>query len=162
MHGADDFVAKPYTPDEIFQALEQAQAWKRQIGEPRVEGEAMLDGRDQGETLRRLAGLRNMLLARGGMSPETVEEINQAIKAIWASVDQWGQRGKLEQVASLRYVLTNESLALTVLDEGGWLESRSSVRPDPLAGLVPGGLFDQMIADQESRSLKLVKRLRPT
>ncbi len=160
--GADDFVAKPYTPDEIFAALEQAQAWKRQVAEPRVEGEAMLDGRDQGETLRRLAGLRNMLLARGGMSRETVEEINQAIRAIWSSVDQWGHRGKLEQVASLKFVLTDESLTLTVLDEAGWLESRRSLFPDPVTELVPGGLFDQVIADLESRSLKLVKRLQPT
>jgi CheY-like chemotaxis protein len=159
--GADDYVAKPYTPDEIFAALEKAQAWKQQIAEPRVEGEAVLDGRDEGETLRRLAGLRNMLLARGEMSFETVEEISRAIRAIWTSVVLWGHRDKLEQVATLRYALTDECLTLLVLDEGGWLKSLRSLVPDLVPELVPDGLFDEVIVDQESRSLKLVKRLKP-
>ena len=57
--GADNFIPKPYTPDEIFEALEQAQAWKAQLESSRIDGEASLDGRDEGETLRSLARLRN-------------------------------------------------------------------------------------------------------
>ncbi len=61
--GADDYVPKPYTPDQIFAALDQASAWKEKIDEPEVEGRVPLDGRDDGETLRELSGLRNLLSA---------------------------------------------------------------------------------------------------
>ncbi len=59
--GADDFIPKPYMPDEIFEALEHAQDRQGQVEASRVEGEAVLDGRDEGETLRSLARLRNAL-----------------------------------------------------------------------------------------------------
>ena len=42
--GADDYVPKPYTPDQIFEALEQSDAWKDQLDTPRLEGEVALDG----------------------------------------------------------------------------------------------------------------------
>ncbi len=156
--GADDFIPKPYTPDQIFAALEEAQGWRQQLAAPRAEGEAVLDGRDDGETLRRLAGLRNLLMARSGLGHEAIEEIARAIRAIWSSVEQWARRGGLEQVATLRYSLTDECLTLTVLDEGGWIDSLRQARPDPLAELVGGARFDEVVADSASQSLRLVKR----
>ena len=41
--GADDYVPKPYTPDQIFAALEQSEAWKDQLDAPRLAGEVALD-----------------------------------------------------------------------------------------------------------------------
>jgi DNA-binding response OmpR family regulator len=61
--GADDFVPKPYTPDEIYQALDQSLSWKRQIAAPQVEVQVVLDGRDDGNTLRRL--ISDDLVERG-------------------------------------------------------------------------------------------------
>src|ERR1700677_4494190 len=52
--GADDYVPKPYTPDQIFDALDESSARGRESTLSRIEGEVVLDGRDDGETLRRL------------------------------------------------------------------------------------------------------------
>jgi DNA-binding response OmpR family regulator len=157
--GADDYIAKPYTPDQIFEALEASQSWKSQTGAPRIEGQAVLDGRDDGNTLRRLAQLRNLLLARGGLGMDVIEDVVTVIKSIWASVDQWVERRRLEQAATLIYELTPQSLTITIHNEGGWLESFSSAAGDPVASLASVGRFDQVIADSDLRSIRLVKRL---
>ena len=68
--GADDYVPKPYTPDQIFEALEQSAAWKDLLDAPRLDGEVPLDARDDGETLRHLAHLRRLLQARCDMEPD--------------------------------------------------------------------------------------------
>ena len=81
--GADDYVPKPYTPDQIFEALDQSNARGRESTAPLIEGEVVLDGRDDGETLRRLARLRGLLLARSGLEPEAIES------------DQRGHQGDL-------------------------------------------------------------------
>ena len=47
----------------------------------------MLDGRDDGDTLRNLAQLRNRMLARSGLGSKRSNRITAAIKAIWSSVD---------------------------------------------------------------------------
>jgi DNA-binding response OmpR family regulator len=160
--GADDFIPKPYMPDQIFEALEHAQSANAEIEATRVDGEAVLDARDEGETLRSLARLRNAVRARSGLEHETIEELVRALKAIWSNAVEWGNRRRLERVASLKYSLTDDSLTLTVTDEAGWLEGGRQLEGNSLAGLVPGGLFDLVVDDSTSRSIQLVKRFRPS
>jgi CheY-like chemotaxis protein len=157
--GADDYIAKPYTPDQIYEALEESQNWKRRLAAPRIEGRAVLDGRDDGDTLRRLAQLRNVLLARNGLARDGIEAMSAAIRFIWASVNQWAQRRGLEEAATLAYELTTDSLTLTIHNEGGWLEHSAGAADDPIASLATAGRFDQVVADSDLRSIKLVKRL---
>jgi len=159
--GADDFVPKPYTPDQIFQALDQSDSWKRQIAAPQVEGQVLLDGRDDGNTLRRLAQLRGLLLARSGLEPAAIEGMSAAIEAIWTSVDQWAHHRRLEQVATLAYVFTPGSLTLTVHDEGGWLDTWGHPAQQHISTILAGAPFDEVIADQPAHRLTLIKRFEP-
>ncbi len=148
---------KPYTPDQIFGALEQSIAWKEPIDEPRLEGEVALDARDDGEALRQLAHLRRLLQDRCGIEAAEVVRISSAIKAIWSSIDAWSRRRPQESVATLTYSLSSQGLTLTVHDEAGWL-------PGALADgslVLPADLFDQVTGDDSGRSLTLVKRCKP-
>jgi CheY-like chemotaxis protein len=156
--GADDYVPKPYTPDQIFRALDLSHSWKGQIAPPQVEGRVVLDGRDDGNTLRRLAQLRSLLLARSGLEPDAIAGINSTIEAIWTSVDQWAHRCRLEQVATLAYSLTAESLTLTVHDEGGWLDSSGQRAEEQISTMLAGAPFDEVIANHPAHCLTLFKR----
>lgn len=157
--GADDYVAKPYTPDQIFDALDEADAWKQLLEVPAVEGTVVLDGRDDGKSLRRLAQLRSLLVARDALGRESIARLSAAIKAIWSSVDRWSRLRRTEQVASLSYELTSNLLTLTVHDEGGWLPGTDSAAKHALLSSLAGAQFDQVVADDLARHLKLVKRL---
>ena len=86
----------------------------------------MLDGRDDGETLRRLARLRRLLLARSDLEPDEIDRISAAIRTIWSSVDAWSRHRREERVATLAYSLTPMGLTLTVRDEAGWLSAAHS------------------------------------
>jgi CheY-like chemotaxis protein len=159
--GADDYIPKPYTPDQVFEALAHARTWVQHVALPRVEGDAVLDGRDDGETLRRLAGLRSLLLAKSGLGPEAVAGISRDIRVIWSSALERSHRSGLEQVASLNYSLTPDSLTLTVHDEGGWLENCWPLVASQVSSMPAGGGFDEVVADHDARCLKLVKRFKP-
>lgn len=154
--GADDYVPKPYTPDQIFEALEQSAAWKDLLDAPRLDGEVPLDSRDDGETLRHLAHLRRLLQARCAMEPDGIDRISAAIRSLWACIDSWSRQRHIERVATLAYSLTPEGLTLTVRDEAGWL----SHAPSAMMGALAGGPFDELIRDEAGRTLTLVKRCR--
>jgi anti-sigma regulatory factor (Ser/Thr protein kinase) len=149
-------------PDQIFAALAYARNRNAQLEAPQVDGEAVLDARDEGETLRSLARLRNAVVLRSGLEHETIDKLTHALRAIWSNAVEWGNRRRLERVASLKYSLTDSCLSVTVTDEAGWLEGRRQVDGNPLGGLVPGGLFDEIVDDSSSRSIQLVKRFRPS
>jgi CheY-like chemotaxis protein len=156
--GADDYVPKPYTPDQIFAALEQSNVRPGESAASVTEGEVVLDGRDDGETLRRLARLRGLLLARSGLRPEAIEAISAAIRAIWLSVDGWARRSGLERVATLAYALSPDSLVLTVHDEAGWLARERDLTREPVSSILTDARFDQIENDHEAQCLRLVKR----
>jgi CheY-like chemotaxis protein len=152
--GADDYIPKPYTPDQIFEALEQSGAWKGEIGAPRVDGEVPLDSRDSGETLRRLAQLRRLLQFRCSMKSEGIDRISSSIKELWSSVEVWSRQRRLDRVASLSYALCPEALTLTIRDEAGWLAATPAAATNALAA----GNFDEVTRDESGRTLTLVKR----
>jgi hypothetical protein len=159
--GADDFIPKPYLPDEIFAALENAETWKAQLDSSHVDGEASLDGSDECQTLRSLARLRNALLARSGLELEAIDEIYNAITAFWLSSREWVERHASDGTATLKYSLNDSSLELCISDQGGWLLSRLEREGHPGLGLLDSGLFDQVITDSASRSLRFVKQFPP-
>ena len=156
--GADDYVPKPYTPDQIFEALDESTAVRPEDTSFRIEGEVVLDGRDDGETLRRLARLRTLLLARSGLGSEVVDRISAAIRAIWLSVDGWARRSGQDRVATLSYTLSPDNLVLTVHDEAGWLSSWGDLAQGPVSTSVTDARFDQIENDRGAHCLRLVKR----
>jgi CheY-like chemotaxis protein len=158
--GADDYIPKPYTPDEIFLALDRSNSWKAQMDESRVEGLVALDDRDDGDTLRNLARLRNHMLARSGLGPEATKPITAAIKAIWSSVDSWSRRSSTAQMATLSFELTSECLTLIVRDQGGWLRRLDDIAEEQTSQCLTEAQFDQIITDDANHSLKLVKHFK--
>jgi DNA-binding response OmpR family regulator len=155
--GADDYIPKPYTPDQIFDALEQSQAWKDQFATPELSGQVPLDVRDDGETLRHLALLRRLMQARGCVGHEQAQRLSAAITALWSKVDAWSRGRSMDQVATLAYSLTPRSLTLTLHDEAGWLPESPELHPGRLAGSPIEAPFDQIIAEPAKQSLKLIK-----
>ena len=118
----------------------------------------MLDGRDDGETLRRLARLRGLLLARSGLD------------ARGDRPDQRGHQGDLVERrrvgasfgpgsggdAGLRAFPRN--LVLTVHDEAGWLSSVGDLAEGPVSTILTDARFDQIENDHDAHCLRLVKR----
>lgn len=157
--GADDYVPKPYTPDQIFEALDEFSDSRQNKPSPLLHGNVVLDRRDDGETLRRLARLRTLLLARSGLEPAAIERISAAISAIWSNVDAWSRRSGLDRVATLAYALSPETLVLTVHDEAGWLASLEGQAGGSVSPVLTGAGFDQVETDHEAHCLRLVKQL---
>jgi DNA-binding response OmpR family regulator len=159
--GADHFIPKPYMPDEIFAALENAQTWRLQLFSPRIDGEISLDGRDEAETLQVLARLRNALLARSALAATAIDEISTAFLAICSSAPHAARPGRPVRAPKLTYSLTDSRLSLTVLDVGSSLENEIERETQLIGGLKLTECFDEVVADRASQSLHLVKRFAP-
>ena len=140
--GADDYIAKPYTPDQIFQALEQAIHWLDQGRSGQIQGESLFDHRDDGEILRRLGQLRSLIFARTALGLEAMQ-IGRAVKEIWCLADEWAEGHPDDPITTLVYTLTDQRLTLEFRDAAGWLaqslrsptipptRSTGGIRPGP-------------------------------
>jgi CheY-like chemotaxis protein len=156
--GADDYIAKPYTPDRIFQALDQSKQWVELGQRDLIQGSILFDHSDDGEILRRLGQLRSLLLARTAMNLEAVTHLSRAIKEIWCVADEWARAYSSERFTTLTYILTDRRLVLSFDDAGGWLEATRALAENPGSSLRCVA-FNQVDIQAADRCLTLVKEL---
>src|SRR5262249_16964918 len=119
--GADDFIPKPYIPDLIFQALADADAWRDQLDQRDFEGEIPIETHDEGESLRQLTRLRNLVLARTTIDFKPMSALIAALQEIWRDAITWGRTHQVGRVATLSYHLQANRLSLTLRDDSRWL-----------------------------------------
>jgi CheY-like chemotaxis protein len=157
--GAGYYVPKPYTPDQIFQAMADADDWSRRCDQLGTEGEISLGSSDDGETVRQLAQLRSLIFAGTTLDPESVANINETLRSLGASADEWGERHGISRVAVLSYRRDGHRLTLMLRDVSGWLadDPRSPLERWPEA--IARGHFDDVGHDPSTGSFTLVKML---
>ncbi len=159
--GADDYIAKPYTPDRIFQALEQAVRWSAQCRSGEIQASVSFDHSDDAEILRRMGQFRSLVFGRTGLSLEAVGQISRAIKEIWCVADEWARGHPDDAITTLTYTLTSQRLVLEFRDTAGWLGRILILVEDPTSELSSAG-FDQIAIDESDRSVKFVKNFPAT
>ena len=121
--GADDYVTKPYTPDRIFRAIAEADDRARNRDRHAASGAIPLGSGDDGETLRRLGQLRNLLLGGTPLGPDDAHRLGEALRRFAASADEWGRGHGDAVVARLAYQVDARGLRLTFDDATipGWI-----------------------------------------
>ena len=157
--GADQYVPKPYTPDQIFRAMEDADDWRRNLDRTAAEGEVRFGSSDEGETLRQLAQLRSILVASATLDTEAVGRLVDVLKQLGASADEWGQKHEAREVAVLSYKKDAEWLSLTISDLCGWLADDPRPPADLWTDVIARGRFDEVSVHPSGRSFTLVKSL---
>jgi len=157
--GADQYVPKPYTPDQIFRAMEDADDWRRNLDRNSAEGEIRFGSSDEGETIRQLAQLRSLLVAGTTLESDAVTRLIDVLKQLGASADEWGQKHGVSEVAILSYKKDLEWLSLTISDLAGWLVDDMRPPAERWPDVIARGRFDEVSVHPSGRSFTLVKAL---
>jgi CheY-like chemotaxis protein len=155
--GADDYIAKPYTPDQIFQAVEQAIEWLEQAKSGQIQDAVSFQGNDDGEIVRRVGQLRSLVFARTSLDLESARRIGRAVVESWrlASDQARGQQGETE--CNLVYTLTSERLVLTFRGPEAWLSGIRRLQEQDERSAVAAAEFDEIQTDEAAGGLVLIK-----
>ncbi len=159
--GADDYIAKPYTPHRIFQAVEQALHWFDQSRSGQIQVSISFDHGDDGEILRRLGQFRSLVFARTALSLEAVAQLSRVIKEIWCVADELARGCPGDHITTLTYTITAERLVLEFRDAAGWLGRVPILAEDPTSEVSIAG-FDHVAIDESDHSVRFVKDLPAT
>jgi CheY-like chemotaxis protein len=156
--GANYYVTKPYTPDQIFEAMDDAREWRRLVEIDGGAGEFQLEARDEGESLRRLAQFGSRLLAETPLGTEEVCRVNEALRHICIQADAWGQKHGVHAVASLSYRIEPDRTLLTLRDLSGWLRDDPRLPAERWPVEVARARFHVAEADREAGTVTFVVR----
>jgi hypothetical protein len=158
--GAQAFVPKPYTPDQIFNALAEAEAWRRDLENEGLAGQFPLDAVDDHQALG-LTRLRCALVALGRLDEAVVTTLLRTLDAIAQGARSWGRRHGIQHVADLFYRVERDALVLTIRDRGNWF--RQGDFTEAAAGYDPdlSRVFDRIERDDRGCEVVLVRRFPP-
>jgi CheY-like chemotaxis protein len=155
--GADDYVAKPYTPDQIFQAMASARSWCGCTGDHVVQGLIPLDPAAEEESPRLFARLRNALVARTTLDPGTIGHIITALKEMVHDCLGWGRRTGQALDATVGFVIRPDHLTITLQDESGWLGEQPHAEAAERWPSFRAAAFDQVKVEEPGRRMVLQK-----
>jgi DNA-binding response OmpR family regulator len=153
--GATDYVPKPYTPDQIFAAMAQADDWRARLAEGPLEGTISLDARSDVAHLREISRLWSLLLERTPLSEEAARRLDQILVELASRAIEWGVRTGHGLVASLHYRRDQDGVVVTLRDESGWFVADPPRKPEGLGGLIARGRFDEVICNDLARQIIL-------
>lgn len=156
--GADDYVPKPYTPDEIFQAIDSTEDWKRRIDQLAVEGGLPLHANDEGESLRRIGQFQSLLTGRSPFDPTTAAQLGDSLRNLARQADVWGRENKVIDVASMGYQLLPDGLKITLRDLAGWFWNDPGPVAERWAKAIASAKFDEITTDATGEYVTFLKR----
>ena len=156
--GADYYVPKPYTPDQIFEAIGDAEQWRRLVETDGAAGEFRFESRDEGESLRRLAQFGSQLLAGTPLATDAVCRINESLRRLCNEAGDWGQKHGVRVVAVLSYRIEPDRTVLTLRDLCGWFRDDPRSPAERWPEEVARGRFDEVEADRPAATVSFVIR----
>jgi CheY-like chemotaxis protein len=160
--GADDYIPKPYTPEQIFQAMSKALSWHGRTCESTVEGLIPIAPAGEDELLRLLGQLRNVLLARTTLDLDAISSLASAVREIAEDAMNWARRSHHPLDTALGFHVEPDHLAITLRDSSGWLAENCFDPCDRWPVSFSAARFDDVVIEDPGHRMTFHKRYLPS
>jgi CheY-like chemotaxis protein/anti-sigma regulatory factor (Ser/Thr protein kinase) len=175
--GANRYLTKPFTADDLHRAIEEALAWKDALERRGTEGEIRFHLQSDTQYLDELNHLLGSLFLFSGLSQPQVKQLTTAVRELGTNAIEWGHQKQVERVVTVVYNIDPEKIAIVIRDTGPGFDPsnlpHAARADDPVAhmmvretlGLREGGfgilmargLVDEMHYNETGNEVTLIK-----
>jgi DNA-binding response OmpR family regulator len=176
--GANAYITKPFTPDQLFDAIDNALAWRRQHETHGITGEIQFDVRGELSYLQQLNDLLTDLLHHTPLTERQVKDLRQAVMEMGGNAIEWGHKKNADLPLHVTYRIDPQAVTLVIKDQGPGFDrqqlSHAAQEEDPVAHLdvrstmgireggfgimLARGLVDEFSYNEKGNQVTLVKR----
>jgi DNA-binding response OmpR family regulator len=179
--GANGYLRKPFTPDELYEAMDQALKWHEEHLKRGTHGEINFDIRSELTYLQQANDMLADLFAHTPLTDRQIKDLKQAVMEMGGNAIEWGHRKNAELVLRITYRIDPTSITLIIQDQGPGFNPRNlphaASEEDPIGhielrnelGLREGGfgimlargLVDSFRYNERGNEVTLVKYFDP-
>ena len=176
--GANGYLTKPFTPDQLFTAIDQALAWRADHADYGTHGEINFDVRSEPTYLQQTNDLLADLYAHSPLTERQVKDLKQVVLEMGGNAIEWGHRRNSELVLRITYRIDAEKITLVIRDQGpgfdpgqiphaasdedpiGHLDVRNElgIREGGFGIMLAKGLVDDFKYNDKGNEVTLIKR----
>jgi two-component system OmpR family response regulator len=179
--GANGYLSKPFTTDQLFEAIDKAVAWRQEHTTQGTEGEINFDIRSELSYLQQLNDLLADLYAHTPLNERQVKDLKQAVMEMGGNAIEWGNRKNADLPLRITYRIDQTSVTLIIRDQGpgfnptkiphaasdedpiGHLDVRNElgIREGGFGIMLARGLVDEFRYNDPGNEVTLVKHFAP-
>ncbi len=176
--GANGYLTKPFTPDQLFSAMDKALEWSREHSTHGTQGEINFDVRSELSYLQQANDLLSDLFAHTPLTERQVKDLRQAVMEMANNAIEWGHRKNADLPLRITYRIDPTAVTLVIKDQGpGFNPSdvpHAASEEDPIAHLdvrnelgireggfgimLAKGLVDEFRYNEQGNEVTMVKR----
>jgi DNA-binding response OmpR family regulator len=184
--GANAYVTKPWNPEDLFDAVAAARAWRAEMERGRLNGEIHVELNSEFTLLQDLNDFLMNLCQTTPFSHEQVMQLRQAVLEMAQNAIEWGNKHQSDRLVNITYRVYENRIEITIRDQGEGFDRsnlpHAAAVDDPLShldvrdklGLRAGGfglmicegMVDELRYNDIGNEVTLIKRFhqdgRPT
>lgn len=179
--GANGYLAKPFAPEQLFRAMDEALAWHDEHRRRGTSGEINFDIRSELTYLQQANDLLADLFAHTRLTDRQIKDLKQAVMEMGGNAIEWGHRKNAELVLRITYRIDPEAITLIIQDQGpgfnpgrlphaasdedpiGHIDLRNElgIREGGFGIMLARGLVDDFRYNESGNQVTLIKRFAP-
>jgi CheY-like chemotaxis protein/anti-sigma regulatory factor (Ser/Thr protein kinase) len=179
--GADYYLTKPFTADQLRNAIHSALAWQDELGKHGTEGAVRFHLQSDTKYLEELNHLLGSLFLFSGLDTAYIRQLTTAVRELGTNAIEWGHSKQLDRILTVDYRIDPEKVTIDIKDTGPGFNPKNlphaATADDPVGhmmvretlGLREGGfgilmsrgLVDELSYNERGNEVRLVKYYPP-
>jgi two-component system OmpR family response regulator len=179
--GANGYLTKPFTPDQLYAAIDAALGWRKEHESRGSTGEINFDVRSESTYLQQVNDMLADLFAHTSLTERQIKDLRQAVMEMGGNAIEWGHRKNADLVLQITYRIDPEAVTLIIRDQGpgfnprqlphaasdedpiGHLDIRNNlgIREGGFGIMLARGLVDEFSYNDKGNEVTLIKRFLP-
>ena len=176
--GANGYLSKPFTPEQLYDAIEKAVAWRREHEERGTHGEIHFDVRSEATYLQQANDMLSDMFAHTPLTERQIKDLRQVVLEMGGNAIEWGHKKNADLVLTIIYRIDPEAVTLIIRDQGpgfdpgniphaasdedpiGHLDIRNDlhIREGGFGIMLAKGLVDHFRYNDKGNEVTLIKR----
>lgn len=116
--GANGYLTKPFTPEQLFDSIDKALAWRHEHESRGTHGEINFDIRSEATYLQQANDMLADLFAHTSLTDRQIKDLRQAVMEMGGNAIEWGHRKNADLVLQITYRIDPEAITLIIKDQG--------------------------------------------
>lgn len=138
--GANHYLTKPFTVEQLTQAIDHALAWRHDLEHSGTEGEIHFQLQSDTEYLDELNHLLGSLFLFSGVAESQVRQLIAAVREMGTNAIEWGHKKEIDLIVTVTYRIDPEKVTIVIKDTGPGFDRRKllhAAKPeDPVSHLM--------------------------
>lgn len=116
--GANEYVTKPFTVEQLNDAVDRALAWKQDLLQSNAEGEIHFEIKSDTRFLEELNHMLASLFLYSGLPSDNVRQLTTAVRELGMNAIEWGHRKRADLPILVTYRIEKDKVVIVIKDRG--------------------------------------------